>query len=292
MLISMALPTTTMTGTSLDNFTIAHSVTPTPATSGDTYICTSDLGVYQVHFPILACASSAFVSLLTPRGSHHMPTCYDIADDSVSFCCFLSLVYSRDLPPISTFAGLDHALAVASKYGLVLSSKLLRGLLSDPDTAVHVDKDPWSAFLVAQRWGFTTEMNAASRRLVGQLDLTDEATLMRLQASESGLRIMSWLVMRQTKLMTFISSSPLVRPSTALVCTLCNGTTSNWPSVWSQNLYKSLITNGEPPEMFGLASALEFAGCRECRETIVENAKAVEAWMRAVKKGLNAEGIL
>ncbi|EUC56812.1 hypothetical protein RSOL_199110, partial [Rhizoctonia solani AG-3 Rhs1AP] len=281
-----------MTGTFLDDFIIAQSVTPTSASFRDTYICTSDFGMYQVHFPILACASSAFVSLLTPRGSHHIPTCYDIADDSTSFCCFLSLVYSRDLPTISTFAELDHTLAVASKYGLVLSSKLLRGLLSDPDTAVHVDKDPWSAFLVAQRWGFTTEMNAASRRLVGQLDLTDETTLMRLQASESGLRIMSWLVMRQTKLMTFISSSPLVQPSTDLVCLMCNGTASNWPSVWAQNLYKSLVTSGELPEMFGLASALELAGCRECRETIVENARAVEAWMRAVKQGLNTEGIL
>ncbi|KDN49847.1 hypothetical protein RSAG8_01912, partial [Rhizoctonia solani AG-8 WAC10335] len=216
-----------------------------------TYICTSDLGVYQVHFPILACASPAFVAFLTPRGSHLMPTCYDIADDSASFCCFLSLVYSRELPTISTFAGLDHALTVASKYGLVLSSKLLRGLLSDPESAVHVDKDPWSAFLVAQHWGFTNEMNAASRQLVGKLDLTDEATLMRLQASESGLKIMAWLVMRHTKLVTFIFSSPLVQPSTGLVCGSCYNSTSNWPSLWAQNLYKNLLASGEPPEMFG-----------------------------------------
>ncbi|CAE7131419.1 unnamed protein product [Rhizoctonia solani] len=286
------LPTTTMTGTSPDSFSITGPVTPTSASAQDTFVCTSDFGVYHVHFPILACASPAFVSLLTPRGSQHMPSCYDIADDSASFCCFLGLVYSRDIPTISTYTGLDHALAVAKKYGLVLSSKLLRGLLLDPESAVHVDKDPWSAFLVSERWGFTNEMNVASRQLVGQLDLADESTLTKLQASESGLKIMTWLVMRQTKLLTFVCSSPLVQPSVGLVCASCYDSTSNWPLLWAQNLYKSLLASGEPPEMFGLASALEVVICQACREAVIGDARAVEAWMRSVREGLKSEELI
>lgn len=221
-----------------------------------------------------------------------MSAFYDIADDSASFCCFLSLVYSRDLPTAPTFAGLDYALMVAKKYGLAISSKLLRGLLSEPESAVHVDRDPWSAFLVAQRWGFTHEMNAASRQLVAKLDLTDEATLTRLQSSESGLKIMSWLLMRQTKLTDFMYSSPLIHSWAGLVCTCCNDSASNWACVWMQNLYTALVSSGEPPEMFGLASALEVVECQECRETVVKNAKAAEAWMRAVREGLKVEGVI
>ncbi|KAH7325270.1 hypothetical protein B0J17DRAFT_681712 [Rhizoctonia solani] len=288
----MIPPTTTMTGTSPDNFSMALSLPPTSIPTQDTYICTSDLGVYQVHFPILACASPTFVSLLTPRGPNTTSSFYDIADDSASFCCFLSLVYSRNLPTTPTFSGLDYALTVAKKYGLVISSKLLRGLLSDPESAVHVDKDPWSAFLVAQRWGFTSEMNAASRQLVGKLDLTDEATLARLQASESGLKIMSWLVMRQTKLANFMFSSPSVQSWAGLVCTSCDDSASNWPCIWMQNLYTALVSSGEPQEMFGLASALGVVECQECRETVVKNAQAAEAWMRTVREGLLLEGVI
>ncbi|KAG8708211.1 hypothetical protein FRC11_006681 [Ceratobasidium sp. 423] len=287
-----------MTGTSPDGFALtfpfapASNPSPTPAPTRDVYICTSDLGVYQVHFPILACASPVFVSLLTPRGSTIIPTFYDIADDSGSFCCFLSLVYSRELPAVSTFSELDYALTVARKYGLVLSAKMLRWLLSEPESAVYVDKDPWSAFLVAQRWGFANEMNTASRQLVGKVDLTDEVTLAKLQASESGIKIMTWLVMRQTKLVTFLFSNPLVQPSPGLVCASCSDATSNWASVWVESLYKALIASGEPPEMFGLASALEVVGCQECQGAILGNAGVAETWMRTVREGLKSDGVL
>jgi hypothetical protein len=265
---------------------------PSPTASQDTYICTSDLGVYQVHFPILACASPMFVALLTPRGPGFGPKFYDIADDSASFCCFLGLVYSRDLPSISTYSGLDYALAVARKYGLMLSAKLLRGLLSDPQSLVYVDNDPWSAFLVAQRWEFVAEMNMASRKLVGQVDLTDDSILARLQASESGIRILSCLVTRQTKLATRLFSSPLSEPSTPLVCFSCPDTVLNWITVWAQNLYKALTASGETPELFGLASALEVVECDECRQVIIRNARAVEAWMRSVRDDLKSDGVL
>ncbi|KAJ1308108.1 hypothetical protein OPQ81_002170 [Rhizoctonia solani] len=287
----MAILTTTMTGTSADDFALTFLSTPTASCAAvrDTYICTSDLGVYQVHFPILACASPVFTSLLTPRGS---PTFYDIADDSTSFCCFLSLVYSRDLPSISTFSGLDYALTVSKKYDLVISSKLLRRLLSDPESAVYTNKDPWSAFLVAQRWGFTNEMNEAARQLIGQLDLTDEATLNRLQASESGVKIMSWLLTRRRRLVAFLVSNPLAQPSSCLVCPPCSDSTLNWVSIWVQNLYKVLSTTGDATEEFGLPSALEVVGCQECQKTIVKNARAVKAWMRGVREGLKADEVL
>ncbi|KAF8751672.1 hypothetical protein RHS01_08473 [Rhizoctonia solani] len=233
---------------STDDFALAlalpPSSIPSPTATQDTYICTSDLGVYQVHFPILACASPIL--------------CFDRRKE----------------------------------VWLALSAKILRGLLSDPGSWVYVENDPWSAFLVAQQWGFINEMNTASRKLVGQVDLTDDGTLESLQASESGIKVLAWLVARQTKLATRLLSSPLSDPSTPLVCFSCPDTVFNWINAWAQNLYKALSASAETPELFGLASVLEVAECEECREIIVKNAKAVETWMRSVRDDLKSDVVL
>ncbi|KAF8602924.1 hypothetical protein BDV93DRAFT_557104 [Ceratobasidium sp. AG-I] len=269
---------------------------------GDAIIHTVDGAAFQIHFDILAFASPVFCSLLTPC----TVSAYLINENSKTFALFAKLAYSRDVPVISSFDALDNALHVATKYELRIMKHLLRQLLSNPKSAVYLEKDPISAFDIASKYDLSDELPAVSRAVVHTVDWRDHDTVQLLKSSDGGMKILKMLALRHSKLvdtlllrdrnLTIVEDLENLRP---LACPNCFNVAQmnmmnyvSWTAHWAQQAHDVLLYScvTKQDRLFSVGYILEMmsgpTSCLPCRCAIATNTGAYEVWIKGVRSRL------
>lgn len=269
---------------------------------GDAIIHTLDGAVFQIHFDILAFTSPIFCSLLTPCAV----SSYLINENSKVFATFAKLAYSRDVPIISSFDALDTALHVSTKYELRIVKHLLRELLSNPKSAVYLEKDPVSAFGLILKHNLSDELVAASRAIIHTVDWRDPVTLQLLKSSETGMKILKMLSLRHAKLeetlllrdnhLAIIEDLDALQPLACLNCFSVAQTNMinyvPWAAHWAQQAYDALVYScvTKQDRLFSVGYVLEMMSgptlCLACRCAIATNTGAYEVWIKDVRSRL------
>ena len=145
---------------------------PDPFTTedGDVVLRVGPDDTFRVHKLVLSLASPVFKDLFQnarpdqPDGGPggFIPV-IPIADSPESVDLLLRFIYPGVVPPtITDPTVLSALLTVADKYGVQVISPIAKARLADEEV---LKKDPFGAYIVARRWGFTDEAKSAARRL-------------------------------------------------------------------------------------------------------------------------------
>lgn len=145
---------------------------PYPFTTedGDVVLRVGPDDTFRIHKLVLSLVSPVFKDLFQnarpdqPDGGPggFIPV-IPIADSPESVDLLLRFIYPGVVPPtITDPTVLSALLTVADKYGVQVISPIVKVRLADEEV---LKKDPFGAYIVARRWGFSDEAKGAARRL-------------------------------------------------------------------------------------------------------------------------------